>query len=338
MSLAKIPGQERAKRFLKELTRTGHIPHALLFSGMAGIGKMAVAREFAKVLNCLSPKDFDCCDECASCRKMDSGNHPDLVWVASEGTFIKLDQIRSLKERMRFRPFEGRWRVTVLQDAQDLKEEAGNALLKLLEEPPKQNIFLLTVLEPQMLLSTIVSRCCHVRFQPLDDYLIEDHLVHVCNVPPGEAGEIARLAEGSLQRAQWLIEEDRIAHWKDILGKISRLSELRMIDFFPFMSQWAQKSDDLEQDLECIKLWVRDLILSRLTTDYRPVIQTDVEAMERLRGIPMENLFRIHREIEEALQNLRQNANKQLTLEGLCLAIKDGLYGQGSWNSFSQGG
>ena len=305
---------------------------------MAGIGKTAVAREFARLLNCASPKDYDGCDECGSCRKLDSGTHPDVVWVAREGTYIKLDQIRGLRERMRFRPFEGKWRVTIIQDAQDLKEEAGNALLKLLEEPPRQNIFLLTALEPQMLLPTIVSRCCHVRFQPLEDILIEDHLVKECGIPHGQAREVARLAEGSLERAHQLIEGDRIAYWKEIIGNISRLGELPMIDFFPFMSQWAQKSDDLEQDLECIKLWIRDLILTRFIAGYRPVIRTDVEVPGRSRDISVESLFRLYKKIEEALQNLRQNANRQFTLEALCLAIKDGLYGQGCWNSFSQGG
>jgi DNA polymerase-3 subunit delta' len=94
----------------------------------------------------------------------------------------------------------------------------------------------------------------------------------------------------------------------------------------------------LEQDLECIKLWVRDLVLSRLTPQYRPVIQMDAEMLSKVRDVGVESLFSLYKEIEEALRNLRQNANKQLTLEGFCLAIKDGLYGQGSWNSFSQGG
>jgi len=337
MSFAHAPGQERAKRFLKELVRTGHVPHAMLFSGMAGTGKKALAVEFAKLLNCLSPLDSGCCDVCDSCRKMDGGHHPDVIWVKSEGTFIKLDQVRSLKERMRYRPFEGKWRVIVMQDAQNLKEEAGNALLKLLEEPPGQNIFLLTVLEPQMLLSTIVSRCCHVRFQPLEETLVEGHLVSALNIPPARAREIARLAEGSLDRATWLAEEDRIRHWTELLETIHGLGDLPMIDFFPLVNRWAQKTEDLEHDLECIKLWVRDLVLSRLITDYHPVFQLDAKVRRAVQGARVEALFALYEEIEEAELDLRRNANRQLTLEGLCLAIKDGLYGQGGWNSFSQG-
>ena len=112
------------------------------------------------------------------------------------GPTIKLDQIRSLKQRLSFRPFEGKWRIVIIEDAQDLREEAGNALLKLLEEPPKQNLFVLTALEPQMLLPTIVSRCCHVRLQPLEEIWIERYLLEAQGLTPPQAKKIAAMADG----------------------------------------------------------------------------------------------------------------------------------------------
>lgn len=335
MSLQSVPGQERAKRFLKQLISIGRVPHALLFSGMEGIGKAQVAREFSKALNCHAAKDWDACDHCISCHKIDGDLHPDLVWVTSDGAFIKLDQIRDLRKRVRFRPFEGAWRVIVIQDAQKLRDEAANALLKMLEEPPGQNIFILLALEPQMLLPTIVSRCCHVRFQPLPDEWIEKHLLDIHQIPPERAREIAHLAEGSMERAKWLVEEDRILQWQKILGNIRHLHEMSMIDFFGLMARWTQKSEDLEQDLECIKLWLRDIILSRLITDYRPSLAMD-DIPGGIQNASAQRLFGLYDKIEEAVQTLSRNANKQLTLEGVCLAIKDISYGQGCRNSFSQ--
>lgn len=335
MSLQDVPGQARAKRFLKQLIRVDHVPHALLFSGMAGIGKAVVAREFTKALNCLAAQDRDACDHCISCRKIDGDLHPDLVWVTSDGAFIKLDQIRELRKRVRFRPFEGAWRVIVIQDAQKLRDESANALLKMLEEPPKQNIIILLVLEPQMLLPTIVSRCCHVRFQPLEDDWIEQHLIDTHQIPPDRAREVAQLAEGSVERAKWLVEENRILQWQEILGNIQNLHKMSMIEFFGLMTRWSQKSEDLEQDLECIKLWLRDIILSRLISDYRPSLAVD-DIPKGIRNASAQRLFSLYDQIEEAVQNLRRNANKQLTLEGICLAMKDISYGQGSRDSFSQ--
>jgi DNA polymerase-3 subunit delta' len=327
MSLEKVPGQSRTKRYLQKMESGGHVSHAVLFAGMSGSGKAAIALEFAKLLNCMSPRNHDCCDTCSSCRKMTGGNHPDLIKIAADGPFIKLDQVRSLRHSLRYRPFEGRWRAILIQDAQNLNEEAGNALLKLLEEPPGQNIFLLTTIEPQMLLPTIVSRCSLLRFQPLEDSCIEDYLVIERQLAPSRAREVARLAEGSMDRARWLIEEDRIARREEIFGFIARLKENSMMDFFSFLADRARKGEDLEQDLECIKLWVRDLILFRLAADYQPLFQLDPNMRGLIGGVSVENIFRLYDKTEQGLSHLRLNANKQFVLEGVCLAIKDVLYG-----------
>lgn len=336
MALHNVTGQNRAKRFLKQLIATGQLPHALLFSGMAGIGKSAMAREFAKAVNCLQRDHGDCCDQCSACRKMTTGQHPDLLWVRSEGTTIKIDQIRELRKRLRFSPFEGPWRLVVIEDAQNLREEAGNALLKLLEEPPGQNIFLLLALEPQMLLPTIVSRCCQVRFQPLDSAWIEAQLVKTHGIAPELAHAVARIAEGSLDRALWLVEDQNLQRWQDILQNISGLGDLTMIDFFALMGRWVKESKDLEQDFQWIKLWMRECILTRLNREHQPVLQPDAGRSSTVRDVSIDALFQLYEHIEQAEQLLRQNANKQLTLESVCLALKDSLYGESGRNSVSQ--
>ncbi|MEN6439083.1 MAG: DNA polymerase III subunit delta' [Syntrophobacter sp.] len=336
MSLNAIPGQQRAVRFLRQLVRKNAVPHAFLFSGMTGTGKLATAREFAKVLECFHPRDFDSCDECASCRKIDEGIHPDFIQVRSDGASIKIDQIRELRERFRFRPFEGKWRVVIIEDAQKLREEAANAILKILEEPPRGNIFIMLAPEAQMLLQTIVSRCCHVRFQPLGDDVVTDILLKD-GIPRERAAEIARLSEGSLDRARQLTEEDRIAGWKKVLENIEKLDGLSMIDFFQMISEWAGKREQAEQDLDCIRLWVRDLVLLRLAGTRPLTFSVEDKTKEAVRNIAPERLFMLYYCVEQAVRNLKVNANLQLTFEGVCLAIKDSLYGKGDWYSFSQG-
>ena len=335
MAFRDVFGQERAKRFLRRLLHLEKIPHAVLLSGMEGIGKATLAREFAKLVNCLHPEHADACEACASCLKMKDGHHPDLVWIKSEGTFIKLDQIRGLKQRLAFRPFEGKWRIVIIEDAHDLREEAGNSLLKLLEEPPRHNLFLLTTLEPQMLLPTIVSRCCHIRLQPLEEIWIERYLTQRHGLPPAQAQQIATLAEGSLERAQGLADPDRMTHLQDVLENVLKLKGLPMVDFFPLTTQWAKGSEDLEQDLGCIKLWLRDLIRSRLVTDYRPALETAARTLNQAPSVAVATLLSLFMDIENAHRLIRQNANKQLTLEGVCLAIKEKLYGESGWNSLS---
>jgi DNA polymerase III subunit delta' len=349
MALSSIAGQQRAVSFLKRLLRKETVPHAFLFSGMTGAGKLATAVEFARALNCLSPRDHEGCGLCGSCRKLDDGLHPDVVHVTSDGAGIKLDQIRELVKRFRFRPFEGKFRVVIIHDAHRMMEGAANALLKVLEEPPEANIFILLAVESQMLLPTIVSRCCQVRFQPLDDRIVAQWLAQQEGIPPEDAASIARLAEGSIEKARWFSAQDRSEGWKRVVERLENLDEISILDFFPMVSDWAKGREIVERDLEFIKLWVRDLILFRVVGARYPAhsatgsgaaLTFDLNARTRQAAgsVPVEHLFILYQRVELAMQGLKVNANLQMTLEGVCLAIKDFLYGKGNWNSFSKRG
>ena len=283
---------------------------------------------------------------CGSCHKLEEGLHPDLIHIGSEGVFIKLEQIRDLMKRFRFRPFEGKFRVVIIQDAQKLMELAANAMLKILEEPPKANIFILLAAESQMLLPTIVSRCCQVRFQPLEDEIVAEWLAREGGLSPDRAAGIARLAAGSIEKARWFSEEDRVAGWKKVVEKLENLDGLSILDFFPMVSDWAKNRETAEQDLEFIRLWVRDLILFRVAAaqnspggcDAPLTFELNGRTKEAARSVPPERLFFLYHNVEQAMQGLKVNANLQMTLEGVCLAIKDSLYGKGGWNSFPKRG
>ncbi|MDA8308419.1 MAG: DNA polymerase III subunit delta' [Deltaproteobacteria bacterium] len=349
MALSGIVGQQRAVSFLKRILKKEAVPHAFLFSGMTGSGKLAAAVEFARALNCQSPQDHDSCGVCGSCRKLDEGLHPDIVHVRSDGAFIKLEQIRELVKRFRFRPFEGKFRVVIIHDAQRMMELAANALLKILEEPPEANLFILLAVESQMLLPTIVSRCCQVRFQPLEDRIVAERLVREEGLSPDSAAGIARLAEGSIEKARWFSRQDQAEGWKRVIERLESLAEISILDFFPMVSDWAKGRETMERDLEFIKLWVRDLILFRVAGARNPgqdaagssaalTFELNARTEQAARSVPVEHLFILYQRVELAMQGLRVNANLQMTLEGVCLAIKDFLYGKGNWNSFSKRG
>jgi DNA polymerase III subunit delta' len=332
MSFRDVFGQERAKRFLQRLIRTDKIPHALLFSGLEGIGKATLARQFAKLLNCPSPVGEDACDACISCRKADRGIHPDLLWIKSERASIKVAQVREIKNRLQFSPFEGRWRVIVIEDAQELRDEAGNALLKILEEPPKRNVFLLTTPEPRMLLPTIVSRCCHIRLQPVEPVWIERYLAGTCDLPEQKIKELALLAEGSLERARYLADPVHLSHLQAVTDNLSKLDSVSMHEFFALTAGWAQQSQDLEHDLEWIRLWIRDQVLWYLTAEHQPLFRVDPLLLEKIRTISTDDLVALYFEAEQAQHDIRRNANKQLVLESVCMAIKERFYGSSNRN------
>ncbi|HYR02031.1 MAG TPA: DNA polymerase III subunit delta', partial [Syntrophobacteria bacterium] len=194
MGFSEIIGQNRVIRLVRQALRHGRLPHALLFAGLDGVGKRRTALALARVLNCEGASSGDSCDRCLSCRKMASGNHPDLLLVEREGQFIRIDRIRDLQRRLRFRPLEGRKRVILIHEAETMRTEAANALLKILEEPPPDNLFILTAPDSTALLPTIASRCLCLRFQPLTRAAIAAHLTEVHAVPPDRADLVAALA------------------------------------------------------------------------------------------------------------------------------------------------
>ena len=117
MALRNIIGHERPVRILSGTIKRDRVPSSMLLSGDSGIGKMLAARSYAKALNCLSPIDFDACDECSSCRKIESGSHPDITCVLPENDEIKIESVRQAEEVLSLKPYEGRLKVLIMDDA-----------------------------------------------------------------------------------------------------------------------------------------------------------------------------------------------------------------------------
>lgn len=178
-----VYGHERIKTFMGRMVARDNLHHGLLFHGPHGIGKRLTAQRIARAMLC---EHRTGCGECAHCHKFDNGNHPDYREIQPEGADIKVDQIRQIVENLHFRPFEGACRFIVIDGAERFREEAANAFLKSLEEPPDYVYFILIASDVKALLATIRSRCQKVAFQPLtqddktrilvDKFSIEENL------------------------------------------------------------------------------------------------------------------------------------------------------------------
>jgi DNA polymerase-3 subunit delta' len=167
MALKDIIGQEKALRILLGTLGRNRIPSSMLMSGDTGIGKRLTALNYAKAINCSQPVDFDCCDKCSSCRKIESGVHPDVISIFPENDEIRIDAVRKIDEMLSFKAFEGRKKIVIIDDAETMNINAANAFLKTLEEPPPDSLILLISSSPDNLPDTIKSRCMQVRFYPL---------------------------------------------------------------------------------------------------------------------------------------------------------------------------
>jgi DNA polymerase III subunit delta' len=207
MPFRDLVGHRRLFGLFGRAIRAGSLPPSLIFSGPEGVGKRQAALALAQALNCLAPVDDagggrDACGSCPACRKIERRLHPDVVVVApEEGASIRIEQVRDVVGQTAYRPFEGRSRVVVFDNADLMGDDAQNALLKTLEEPPGRNVFVLVTARPGVLLDTIRSRCCQMRFAPLSSNEIAEALIGRHGFDEPTARATAALAGGNFVRA-----------------------------------------------------------------------------------------------------------------------------------------
>jgi len=206
-----IAGQQHITRTLANAIRAGRIPPAYIFSGQRGVGKTTTARILAKALNCEKGPTPEPCNECRFCRDVTTGNSLDVMEIDAASN-RGIDQIRELRETVRYASAGGRYRVVILDEAHQLTDEASNALLKTLEEPPERVLFILATTQPEELPDTIQSRSQHFHFRSLSFQEIVAALENIANKEKLEIDRagiavIARAAEGSVRDALSLTEQ-----------------------------------------------------------------------------------------------------------------------------------
>lgn len=224
MRISGVIGQPRAIRQLEGELEAGRLAHAYLFAGPEGVGRATTAVALFAAANCESPTDGRACGSCGSCRRVTAGTHEDLIVLeppsAARSSQIKVEAVREAIRATGFAPFAGGVRLILIKQAGHLNPASANALLKTLEEPPPNNILVLTVSDPKELLPTLVSRCRKVNFLPLNPEQIETELTRRGD-GPDEARLKAGLAGGSLGRALGL---DTVTLRRDLERLLARLA------------------------------------------------------------------------------------------------------------------
>jgi len=321
MAFSSIYGQEGPIAVLRNAIGNGRVPHAFLFYGAEGIGKRTTALVFAKALNC-KEGGTDACDACASCRKIDSGNHPDLLLIKPEGQFIKVADIKELQERLHFRPLEGARRVVIIDDAEHMNITSANSLLKTLEEPSPTNVFVLVSSRPHLLPMTILSRCHRLRFNPVQRDVIAAFLEKKHSFEPAEAIILASSAGGSIGRALSLHKGDYLALRESILGRVSK-GTLDPLGCLALAGALAGDKEEILEALDILKTWYRDLLVFQETGRAESLINRDhAGGIERLAGFfAGEAILRSVGAIQDAAAAIERNVNKQLTLETMVFTL-----------------
>lgn len=222
MSFSAIRDQETPVRLLTNILKRGRIPNALLFWGPSGVGKHLTALAMAKAMNC-AEAEADACGQCLPCRKIDSGNHPDLATVVpvKKSRIIDVEAVEAIIELAQLRPFEADWRIFLIHEADRMRGPAQNHLLKTLEEPPGNSLFILITEYPKMLLPTIRSRCQRLRFGTLTPRTVTELLLRERDIAPEAAESIAAVSQGQMSRAFDLVDTERRSVVFDIIARLA---------------------------------------------------------------------------------------------------------------------
>src|SRR5207237_4234844 len=202
-TFAEVIGQEHVTRTLKNAIANGQVAHAYLLAGARGIGKTSIARIIAKAVNCLKAKDGEPCDACESCIAIREGRFLDLIEIDAASN-RGIDEMRDLRDKVRFSPSQGQYKVYVIDEAHQLTNEAFNALLKTLEQPPAHVIFVLATTEAQQIPATIVSRTQRLDLRRIPHQKMVQQLAAIAKsekwqVEPAALEAISRHAQGSLR-------------------------------------------------------------------------------------------------------------------------------------------
>lgn len=217
----RIIGQELAKRILRRAVLSQSPAHAYLFLGPEGTGKLATAVEFAKALNCEMPEEGSACGECPVCRMIDRGNTPDVRIWSPEGKNTRIELMREMRTLAVLRPTRTKWKVNIIEQGDTLNEEAANCILKLVEEPPEFVINILLYCNRTRVLPTILSRCCVVRFTPVDLDELAERLVEDYGLEPDRARFLACYSQGCPGRAIRLMGDSQFARHREVIALIT---------------------------------------------------------------------------------------------------------------------
>ena len=319
MSFKDIKGQDNSIHMLQGYLEQSRLEGGYLFTGPEGVGKKLVAKTLAKTVNCLEGNNggrnqtIDSCDRCASCKKIENNQHPDVHIVASGDSEIKIEYIRQLQREINLKPYEARTKVFIIDNAHRLTVEAEGALLKILEEPPAGSLIILISDKPLLLFKTIVSRCKTLKFVPLKRAALKEILKENYSLDNNMSHFLAYFSEGRLGRALRLKDTDILKQKNKVIDNFA-LSKTTNLDNLS-----TQDKEEVRDYLNILATWFRDIYLIKIGMPHSEVINFDRkdDLLKTAAGFTILDLNEVLDSVSDSILRLEQNINIKLLLYNL---------------------
>lgn len=318
MSFSQVIGHEGPVKILKNILKENRMGASFLFYGPSGVGKAFAARQFAKAMNCQS-HDGESCDNCNSCKRIDKSEFPDLHWLdlASGSENIKIEQIRSMRQDMNLRPFQAAHKIFIINDCHNMKQEAANCLLKVLEEPAQDAIVILITSKLNLLLPTIVSRCQKIKFSVLCRGQAQEILENSYKLNKDYSRYLAYYFDGRLGEAINLSKENLLEQRDNILNKfLYNFDSLYLAGVF-------EDKGEARKSLAILAAWFRDIMYSKFKINRECFINQDraEDIIRESARYTDDELMSVFGSLSKSLEYLQKNINTKLLIEELRLRI-----------------
>jgi DNA polymerase III subunit gamma/tau len=335
-------GQQAVVQTLQNAIKTNRVAQAYIFSGMRGVGKTTLARILAKALNCKEGPTPVPCNACESCESIDKDRSVDVMEIDGASNRL-VEDIEPIRETAKYRPIHSRYKIVYIDEVHMLSTHAFNALLKTLEEPPPQTVFIFATTEFRKVPATIVSRCQHFEFKKLTHKEIINHLLDIAKkesltISPSGLNLIAQASEGSMRDAQSLLDQAvafsgpdiRDDDLKEILGAIDRdllyagsslIIGQDPAAVFPLVEKIVERGYDLRAFHKDLILHFRNLLLAKSVENLGDLLPLNADELAALQGeagkATSEELLRFLHVLQEAESGLRYSSQPQIYLETL---------------------
>lgn len=321
-----IIGHEQIIEHMQNAILYQKISHAYILNGEKGSGKKLLADVFAKTLQCES-KETTPCGVCRTCLQMESGNQPDVIYVTHEKASIGVDDIREqVNNDIGIKPYSSRYKIYIIEDAHKMTEQAQNALLKTIEEPPVYGILILLTENVNQLLPTILSRCVTLNLKPVRTELIKEYLMTEYKIPDYAAGISASFCQGNVGKAiSYASSEEFLKMKEEALHLLRNIEDMELYEIIDAIKGIALNKLEINDFIDLMMLWYRDILMFKVTKNPNLLLfKEEFKYISRQASTrDYEGIENIINAMDKAKIRLKANVNFDIAIELMLLTLKE---------------